>query len=197
MELLSEIFLNERVNDQYITPEFVAKIKARSRMPLAERRYDVFLSHSYLDRDTIVRIYFILTEVWNLRVFVDWIELPNLDRDNITPITAGLIREAMKVSDTLVYAFSVNSENSRWMPWELGYSDATHGKVAVLPITKRPESGEKFRGSEFLGIYPYITVGRNVLYLFDAFVNDPVDPRKYSSFLSWQKTGRLQQYRGE
>ena len=47
---------------------------------------------------------------------------------------------------------SQNASSSRWMPWELGYFDGTHGpeKVAICPIVMGP--GQHV-GQEYLNLY--------------------------------------------
>jgi hypothetical protein len=51
----------------------------------------------------------------------------------------------MDKSASLLYAVSDNSSESKWMPWELGYSDALHGRVAVVPITDQETATESYR----------------------------------------------------
>jgi len=121
------------------------------------KSYDVFLSHAYLDADLIEELYEEMKS-HGLTVYVDWIEDKQLDRGKVTPETANIIRQRMRNCKSLIYAFSDNSQNSKWMPWELGYFDALKGKVAVLPIAEAP-TGDSFKGSEFLGLYPYIVNG--------------------------------------
>lgn len=47
------------------------------------------------------------------------------------------------------------------MPWELGFSDGLHGRVAIVPVTDQQETSEAFQGQEYLGIYPYLTLTDN------------------------------------
>ena len=70
----------------------------------------------------------------------------------------------MKACDCLLYAFSENAKNSRWMPWELGYFDGLrNSRVAVLPISTSNNSNVS--GDEFVGLYYFIqihnTIGTN------------------------------------
>lgn len=41
------------------------------------------------------------------------------------------------------------------MPWELGFFDGTKGRVALLPVVQVDVNS--YHGSEYLGLYPYIT----------------------------------------
>jgi hypothetical protein len=56
----------------------------------------------------------------------------------------------------LVFVATDHSPNSKWMPWELGYFDGYREKVAILPILKNNQTN-RYSGTEYLGIYPYIT----------------------------------------
>jgi hypothetical protein len=62
----------------------------------------------------------------------------------------------MNQCKALLYAFSENASNSKWMPWELGYFDGIKGTVAVLPIARTAKYS--FQGSEYLGLYYYIQI---------------------------------------
>lgn len=119
-----------------------------------KKEYDVFLSHSYLDKEQIASLKIYL-EDFGLSVYIDWIDDYQLDRGKVSKETAIRIRERMKNCKSLIYAFSKNSSLSKWMPWELGYFDGIKGKVAVLPITENET--DSFVGTEYLGIYPYVT----------------------------------------
>jgi len=120
-----------------------------------EKYYDIFLSHSSSDAEIVAGLKLEIEDT-GLSVYVDWIEDPLLDRTHVTKETALLLQERMKNCKSLIYAFSENSSNSKWMPWELGYFDALKGAVAVLPITSTYKSS--FQGTEYLGIYYYIQI---------------------------------------
>jgi hypothetical protein len=120
-------------------------------------KYDVFLSHRYLDAKEVLALK-TLIESFGLSVFVDWIESPELDRSRVTKETAAKLREAMERSASLLYAISDNSQDSKWMPWELGYSDGLHGRIAIVPIAEQETTSESYLGQEYLGLYPYVSL---------------------------------------
>ncbi|KQY61831.1 TIR domain-containing protein [Nocardioides sp. Root140] len=117
----------------------------------ATGNYDVFLSHSFSDALLILGLKRTL-EADGLTVYVDWLEDPQLDRRSVNATTAAHLREQMKRCKSLVYATSQNASTSRWMPWELGFFDGTHGpeKVAICPITTGTGT---YTGEEYLGLY--------------------------------------------
>ena len=116
--------------------------------------YDVFLSHSYDDAEAILGIKNIM-ESLGMRVYVDWIEDHALDRTKVKTKTAGILRERMRTSASLVYVHSANASDSIWMPWELGYFDGFKPSyVWILPLVISSDS--EFKGQEYLGLYPTV-----------------------------------------
>ena len=171
-------------------------LKANARTASKTKTFDVFLSHSYRDAQSLdakrllqlkVRL-----EKFNLSVYVDWIVDGDLSRDRVTPATAARIRQRMDQSKCLMFATSTSSSESKWMPWELGYKDGASKRSAVLPILDN--SYGEFRGQEYLGLYPYVTYrksgtmqylwieypdGRRVL--LSDWMNHGKQPSRYAS----------------
>lgn len=131
------------------------QIKEASRS--ASGSYDVFLSHSFLDADVILGLKNVL-QGQGLRVYVDWIEDPELDRTRVSAATAARIQQRMQACSSLVYATSRSATKSRWMPWELGYFDGRHGgdQVGICPIEPDVRPAVGFVGEEYLGLYKTI-----------------------------------------
>lgn len=96
----------------------------------AKDYYDIFLSHSFLDKDEVKGLYLELTDL-GYSVYVDWIVDPNLDQSNVTKESAELIRKRMKSSRSLLLAISTNAEMSKWIPWKLGYIDGDTNMDAI------------------------------------------------------------------
>lgn len=156
----------------------------------SQSTYDIFLSHSYLDKDTILQLNYLLEEVFGFSVYVDWIENPGLDRQNVTAETAEELKSAMDRSETLIYAISSKSSSSKWMPWELGYSDARHGRVAVLPIDDVEQTVVAYNHQEFVFIYPIADYAEGPAKKKFFWVNDQTDPTRYISLDKWIKWKR-------
>jgi len=117
--------------------------------------FDIFLSHSFLDKDEVYGIYIELTSK-GYTVYVDWIVDSHLNRDNVTKESAELIRSRLKHSKSLLLGISPSATMSKWIPWELGYVDGNTNSCAIFPVS-RETSGEKtFKRSEYLLLYPYI-----------------------------------------
>lgn len=147
-------------------------------------KYDVFLSHSYLDRSLV----YTLVKLFNnagYSVYVDWMIDTALDRNNVTALTASKLRCRMQNCDGLAYIATSNIVQSKWCPWELGYVDGNkNGRCAILPVLKN--SNTQFKGQEYLGLYPYIDYAPiNGKEKYEFWVNDPQDSRKYVSLKEW------------
>lgn len=119
-------------------------------------KFDVFLSHSYLDRDVVEGLFIELTKA-GFNVYVDWIVDPYLDRNRVTKETAELIRSRMKSSKSLLLAISTNAGLSKWIPWELGFVDCQTQSCAIVPIEQGEKVSSSFIRSEYLLLYPYIS----------------------------------------
>lgn len=136
-----------RKSASQVINEEVAKVRDTDR-------FDIFLSHCVADADVVAGVKVLLEEQGH-SVYVDWLVDKQLDRSRVTPDTADVLRRRMRSSESMVFATSESSPNSRWMPWELGYFDGLRqGRIAVLPLVS--QQGEAFKGQEYLGLYPVV-----------------------------------------
>lgn len=150
---------------------------------VSEDEFDIFLSHSYTDRKIILGLRKELEDM-GYSAYVDWLNDKDLNRAETTKKTADRLRERMKKCKSLLFATSLNSSYSKWMPWECGYFDGIDGKVAICPIAKEPILGDTYEGQEYLGLYPYITTlftsGKVSLWVHES-------SKKYVRFADWLK----------
>lgn len=142
-----------RVNQQYRAT--AKSIVTESMEAYASwRHYDVFLSHSTKDAEIVLGVKVILEDLGK-SVYVDWIEDAELDRKNVTPETAEVLRNRMRSCSSLIFIATENSSASKWTPWELGYFDGfKEGGVAIFPVLEDWRSS--FEGQEYLGLYPLV-----------------------------------------
>lgn len=187
-DMLRSRFRNYTTKNYSETYEFKARTLLNENFTLQQRTfsttdktYDIFLSHSSSDAEVVLGLKLTLEDL-GFSVYIDWIEDPKLNRSQVSKETALTLKERMKKCKSLIYAFSENASNSKWMPWELGYFDGIRGTVAVLPISKSARND--FKGTEYLGIYYYIqidpnqTSGKNTIWVHEAY-------NKYILFTSW------------
>jgi hypothetical protein len=145
--------------------------------------YDVFLSHSFNDKELVLGIKLMLEDL-NYNVYIDWVDDPHLDRKRVSEETAEMLRVRMKQSKSLFFITTENSDSSKWMPWECGYFDGIKEKVAIVPI-KKYSSDNDYQGQEYLGLYPYIVKeaprgGTDLLWVHK-------DRKYYVPFNTWVK----------
>jgi hypothetical protein len=122
------------------------------------REFDVFLSHSARDTDSIKALKAELEALQagglNLKVYVDWIDDTKLDRTKVTKETASALRDRMHKCHVLVLAVTRNSARSRWVPWELGFFDGYSGEIYIYPLEDGVSASET--GVEFLDFYEHL-----------------------------------------
>ncbi len=182
MSLLTESSLRSKANAAYrhFQKSNASEILMEHKKAYtALKRYDIFLSHAYLDAELIlgIKTYF---EDQGYTIYVDWIDDPMLDRTKVDKSTALLLKERMSSCRSLLYAFTQNSINSKWMPWELGFFDGFDGKVCVIPIAKGQTTESYNIGVEYLDVYPYFEVINDTGYVSDSFLT-------FVSFEKWLK----------
>lgn len=135
------------------TEDIRKSLRASAAATPASATFDIFLSHCIRDARAVEGLKLLL-ERSGLRVYVDWIEDPELDRTGVSVQTAARLRARLRRSESLIFATSDASPSSRWMPWELGYFDGYRpDRVAVLPVTATASAN--FVGQEYLRLYPY------------------------------------------
>lgn len=145
-------------------------------------KFDVFLSHSFLDRDEVLGIYRELTAL-GFSVYVDWLVDSHLDRTNVTKQTAELIRKRLMSSKTLLLAISTNADLSKWMPWELGYVDGNTNRCAIIPVSKDNRILSTFHRREYLLLYPYLDRDQDTEQTTHLWINE--DETTYVKFKDW------------
>lgn len=155
----------------------------------AHTSFDIFLSHSYLDKEEVEGLYIELRSQ-GYSVYVDWIVDPQLNRTNVTKESAKLIQTRLKMSKTLLLAVSTNASLSKWMPWELGYVDRNTGKCAVIPVSMSSYNvPETFNGFEYLQLYPFIKKVPTTGLGEKLFVIE--ESRKYIIMDDWLRSGAI------
>ena len=121
--------------------------------------FDIFLSYRSLDADIALDLASSLRTEFGYTVYLDrWID-PDLKPSSVNRDTAECMRDRLRHSNCLIYASTVNSGTSQWMPWEAGFMDGQNRPVAILPVeqTEHAAAGESKKGLEFLSLYPYVS----------------------------------------
>lgn len=102
--IISPNFLNSVAKENNITEYSQESILLENRNYFLESgdSYDIFLSHSYLDKVQVLSLVKLFNK-HHFSVYVDWIEDKQLSRNNVNVQTADLLRERMKQSKCLSY----------------------------------------------------------------------------------------------
>ncbi len=158
----------DRARRATLTKSASAIFEARLDARTSSEPRDIFLSHSFADRELILGIALILEDL-NHSVYLDWRDDPELSRHRVTPETASVLRSRMQKCRCLLFATSPNSPDSKWMPWELGYMDGHNGKAAIMPILDRV--GDSTAGQEYLGVYPDVDVEKSTNGVTKVWIN--------------------------
>lgn len=159
MGIITKTDLNESLNKRYpkqATESAKDSFEQAILDQKEEKAFDIFFSHSYLDKPYIVELKLQMEEM-GFSVYIDWIADLQLNRMAVNKKTAETLRSRMKACDVLFFATSLNSPISKWMPWELGYFDGLGKKIAVIPIADNPLSNNEYKGQEYLDLYPFVT----------------------------------------
>lgn len=178
---LSTIAKNEQLN-------FSSKqgnvLNENRQIYASKSKYDVFLSHSYLDKELVYALVNLFNKA-QYSVYVDWMVDTQLDRSSVNRRTSEVLRMRMDASRGLAYVATGNTAQSKWCPWELGYEDGrTKGRCAILPVLEY--SSSSFKGQEYLSLYPYIEYTQRAdSSKYDFWVYDNENPSLYIILSSW------------
>lgn len=151
MPILSKKYLNELVQQRVINESF--RINDSNRIDDDSKRYQIFFSYSYPDKDYAIKIVNLL-EKCGFSVYID-LRDPKLTRSKETnKQTIERITKVMNRCRCLIYMHTSSAKTSRWCPWELGYmSGKTRFRCATILLV---EDKEDFPRQEYLEIYPYL-----------------------------------------
>lgn len=129
-------------------------LQAIYNSPLEQmKNYDLFLSHSYQDKDKLIELKNILNSS-GLNVYMDWVnDKDELLRSMTSAETAVVITERIKSSKAILYIHTNSSLDSKWTPWELGYAYAIGKPILVY----RPEETDS--EPEYLQLYQSVVLG--------------------------------------
>lgn len=114
---------------------------------------DIFLAHSSLDSLQVLGLYHLLSDR-GYSVYLDQVCDPQLDRTNVTRETARVLRYRLALCRSLFVATSINTPQTKWVPWELGFTDGYSGKVAIMPLLQAGQT--TFSGQEYFELYPQV-----------------------------------------
>ena len=122
------------------------------KLATAGWKVKVFLSHCRADAELIEAAELILkNEGVEIYKDIDDANMPKIT----SPQTAQLIKEKIEECDRFIMIAGESAiQESRWVPWELGFADGKKPKrVAIIPVQ---DFAGQWRGAEYVGLYPTI-----------------------------------------
>lgn len=126
------------------------------------KHYDLFLSHSYRDKDKLIELKNTLNAL-GLNVYMDWVnDKDELLRTLTSKDTATVIIERIKASKAILYVHTSSSMDSKWTPWELGFAYAIRKPVLVYKAEASSDA------PEYLKLYESIVFEDNKFVLSDG-----------------------------
>lgn len=136
-------------------------LKAIYNSPLEQmKHYDLFLSHSYRDKDKLIELKDKLNAL-GLNVYMDWVnDKDELIRAQTSADTAAVITERIKASKAILYVHTNSSLESKWTPWELGFAYAIGQPILV------------YRSEETKNEPKYLQLYKSVIWDGDKLVFD-------------------------
>ncbi len=147
-------FQSNRVNESKIK-DSLNEVKSFSARNAYSTRPTVFLSHKHDDLDDVRGV---IGELENLgaKVYIDSMDnkMPNETNGD----TAKRIKEVIKFCNKFILLATDNAIESYWCNWELGIGDVHKFKqhIAILPMKEKNTYDHKYKGNEYMQIYPRI-----------------------------------------
>lgn len=159
MRLITRAILGKVASDYKKTRSSQELNEAMGQVKRASRTGEitVFLSHKH-DNSEELKHAIALFQSLGISVYVDWQD------QAMPPITSGttatLIKKKIRTNKKFVLLATEEAIASKWCNWELGFGDAHKysDDIAILPIA---ENDGRWRGNEYLQIYPYIEIDQD------------------------------------
>lgn len=147
-------FRNTAVNENVVGAS-LKEIRNFSAKSASKLKPNVFLSHKHDDIDDLKGV---IGELENhgAKVYID--SMDNKMPEQTCGDTAVRIKEVIKFCDKFILLATDKAIESYWCNWELGFGD-THkyvNNIALLPIKEKGSYDFKYKGNEYLQIYPQI-----------------------------------------
>ncbi len=149
--------------EKSIVNESYRSIKTFSASSAFDSRPTVFLSHKHSDIEDLQGVMGFLEDL-GAKIYID--SMDNKMPEETSGETAKRIKEVIKYCKKFVLLATDDAIESYWCNWELGFGDTHRFKdhIAILPMKEIGEYTHKYRGNEYLLIYPQIIY-------YEAFTN--------------------------
>lgn len=114
----------------------------------------VFISHKHEDLEDLMGLIGFLEKTYGIKAYID-------SRDSSMPkvtsgVTATNIKSRISACDKFILLATNAAIESKWCNWELGFGDAKKYKDNIALFPMKPKGDYKYKGNEYMEIYPYI-----------------------------------------
>ena len=119
------------------------------------RQKTIFLSHKHDDLKDLRGVMGLLQK-FDIKVYID--SMDNKMPNETSSQTAHRIKEVIKFCDKFILLATDKAIESYWCNWELGFGDTQKyiDHIAVLPMKEKGSYEHRYKGNEYLQIYPSI-----------------------------------------
>ncbi len=187
--ILSKQFLNEQVQNKTLNESNTFKFKALDSVAQKKDLYDVFISYSYIEKQSAILITELLQKI-GYSVYIDLRDDTINKRQTVNKETAERIIQNMKICKSLLFLHTKATKNSQWCPWELGFFNGFRNRCAIIPLTEK--NNEVIEHQEFLSLYPYVEYSKILNSdKFEFWVYDRDVKKTYATLKEWISTGVL------
>lgn len=115
------------------------------------KTYDIFLSHSSIDRELVISIAHELND-YHCHVYIDWLsDREDLARPKVNDDVPAVLVERMRASRVFVLVLTKNSVVSSWVKWEIEFFAEIGKRIVILGIGENIDEWP-----EFVRPYPII-----------------------------------------
>ena len=117
----------------------------------------VFISHKHSDLNELEGLLEMLVKHYNVIPYIDSMDkgMPK----NTCAATAIRVKQAINYCQKFILLATEDALTSKWCNWEVGIADKwklDSRNMAIFPLLDRETEEDKYKGSEYLEIYPYI-----------------------------------------
>ena len=150
-------FKSSRIQKSFINDSLNGSRRFNSKTAFSLKP-TIFLSHKHndLEDEEELKGFIELIEGMGAKVYID--SMDNTLPQQTTGDSAKRIKEIIKFCNKFILIATEKAIVSFWCSWELGVGNVYQymDHIALLPIKEKSTSDSKYKGNEYLQIYPKI-----------------------------------------
>lgn len=146
---------DNNIVQESVVNESLKEVRTFSAKTAYTTKPTVFLSHKHDDLKDLKGVMGLLRDQ-GVKVYID--SMDNKMPAQTTGETAERIKDVIKYCDKFILLATEKAIESYWCNWELGIGDVHKyvRHIAIVPIKESGEADYKYKGNEYMQIYPSI-----------------------------------------